>query len=58
MDISDKAAEKGERKYQSKHSNFGRGYIHGFCVPNARNVVASMDSVDRTPEVSLRSRIP
>jgi hypothetical protein len=59
---------------------FGRGYIHGFRVPNAGNVVASperqnsccvhgfrgpnartliafTDSVDRTPEVSLHSRI-
>jgi hypothetical protein len=36
----------------------GRGYIHGFRVPNAGSVVASTDSVDRTPELSVRSRIP
>jgi hypothetical protein len=32
--------------------------IHGFRGQNARTLVASMDSVDRMPELSLRSRIP
>jgi hypothetical protein len=35
----------------------GRGYIHGFRGPNARTHVASTDSVDRTPELLLCSRI-
>jgi hypothetical protein len=34
------------------------GYIHGFCVPNVGSVVASRDSVDRMPELLLRSQIP
>jgi hypothetical protein len=38
--------------------NNGQGYIHGFRGPNARTRIASTDSVDRTPELSLRSRIP
>jgi hypothetical protein len=38
--------------------NLGWGYIHGFRVPNAGNVVASTDSMDRTPELPLRPRIP
>jgi hypothetical protein len=39
----------------------GRGVcigLHGFRGPNARTLVAFKDSVDRTPELSLRSRIP
>jgi hypothetical protein len=32
--------------------------VHGFRGPNARSIVASTDSVGRTPELSLRSRIP
>jgi hypothetical protein len=31
---------------------------YGFRGPNARTLVASTDSVDRRPELSLRSRIP
>jgi hypothetical protein len=45
-------------KHKSEKIIDGDKARHGFRVPNARTLVASMDSVDWRPELLLCSRIP